>query len=160
MNIESPTYFLYRMIFLQLPLSLLLPCSIPDASYPSDSLLSTVNSVLCGTYKPDAELMNGSLQLLQRIREVLVVSSPSNVLCILEALRTGLQLWIEDKAEVLAEDVFNSVVCRVFVSSVEFLTLYRSCHYTRTPSLFWNDIPSASTFCVQWNFFWLLGFLA
>jgi hypothetical protein len=60
--------------------------------------------------------MSVSLQLLQKIREVIVVSSSSNVLHILESLRAGLQLWIEDEKELLAENVFNSVVCRVFVS--------------------------------------------
>jgi hypothetical protein len=104
------------MIFLQSPLSLLLSCSVSDASCPPESLLSVVNSVLCGTYKPDAKLMSVSLQLLQKIREVIVVSSSSNVLHILESLRAGLQLWIEDEKELLAENVFNSVVCRVFVS--------------------------------------------
>ncbi|OAX38765.1 hypothetical protein K503DRAFT_740676 [Rhizopogon vinicolor AM-OR11-026] len=117
----SPVADVDRMIFLQSPLSLLLSCSISHASLPSDSLLSIVNSVLCGTYKPDAELMNGSLQLLQKIQEVIVVSSPNNVLRILESLRTGLQLWIEDKDEVLAEHVFNSVIMSLYSDTLTVL---------------------------------------
>jgi hypothetical protein len=104
-------------------MSLLLSYSILDASCPSESLLGVVNSVLCGTYKPDMELITGSLQLLQKIREIMVVSSPSNVLRILGSLQTGLQLWIEDKAEMLTVDAFNSVVCRIFVRWNDLLTL-------------------------------------
>ena len=113
------------MVFLQLPLLPLLSCSIPDASCPPDSLLGTVNAVLCGTYKPDVELTNNSLQLLEKTREVIVVSWPSNVLRILESLQTGLQRWIEDKEEILAVDAFNSVVCQVFASWNGLLTLHR-----------------------------------
>ncbi|KAG1748753.1 hypothetical protein EDB19DRAFT_1683495 [Suillus lakei] len=104
-----------RMIFLQIPLSHLLSCFIPDASLcPPDSLLSVVNSVLQGTYKTSAELMNGSLQLLHSIQTTVVVSSPSHVLHIIESLRAGLQLWIEDKEEVLTENEFNLVIMPLY----------------------------------------------
>jgi hypothetical protein len=107
------------MIFLQIPLSHLLSCFIPDASLcPPDSLLSVVSSVLQGTYKSSAELMNGSLQLLHTIQTIIVVSSPSHVLHILESLRAGLKLWIEDKEEVLTENEFNLVVCRLSICQV------------------------------------------
>jgi hypothetical protein len=104
------------MIFLQIPLSHLLSCFILDPSLcPPDSLLSVVNSVLQGTYKTSADLMNGSLQLLHSIQTTIVVSSPSHVLHILESLRAGLQVWIEDKEEVLTENEFNLVVCRLSI---------------------------------------------
>lgn len=100
------------MVFLQIPLSHLLSCFIPDASLcPPDSLLSAVNSVLQRTYKTNAKLMNGSLQLLHSIQTIIVVSSPNHVLHIIESLRAGLELWIEDKEEVLTENEFNLVVC-------------------------------------------------
>lgn len=55
--------------------------------------------------------MNGSLQLLHSIQTIIVVSSPNHVLHIIESLRAGLELWIEDKEEVLTENEFNLVVC-------------------------------------------------
>ncbi|KAG1822874.1 uncharacterized protein BJ212DRAFT_1477283 [Suillus subaureus] len=111
-----------RMIFLQIPLSHLLSCFIPDASLcPPDSLLSIVNSVLKGTYKTSVELMNGSLQLLHSIQTTIVVSSPSHVLHILESLRAGLQLWIEDKEEVLTENEFNLVIMPLYSDTLAVL---------------------------------------
>ncbi|KAG2342192.1 hypothetical protein BDR05DRAFT_1060484 [Suillus weaverae] len=111
-----------RMTFLQIPLSHLLSCFIPDASScPPDSLLSVVSSVLQGTYKTNAELMNGSLQLLHSIQTAIVVSSPSHVLRILESLRAGLQLWIEDKEEVLTENEFNLVIMPLYSDTLAVL---------------------------------------
>ncbi|KAG1774913.1 hypothetical protein EV702DRAFT_475118 [Suillus placidus] len=111
-----------RMIFLQIPLSHLLSCFIPDASScPPDSLLSLVSSVLQGTYNTNAELMNGSLQLLHSIQTTIVVSSPSHVLHILESLRAGLQLWIEDKEEVLTENEFNLVIMPLYSDTLAVL---------------------------------------
>ncbi|KAG2037796.1 hypothetical protein BDR03DRAFT_919410 [Suillus americanus] len=111
-----------RMIFLQIPLSHLLSCFILDASLcPPDSLLSVVNSVLQGTYKTSAELMNGSLQLLHSIQTTIVVSSPSHVLHILKSLRAGLQLWIEDKEEVLTENEFNLVIMPLYSDALAVL---------------------------------------
>ncbi|KAG2155936.1 uncharacterized protein EDB93DRAFT_1128913 [Suillus bovinus] len=111
-----------RMIFLQIPLSHLLSCFIPDASLcPPDSLLSVANSVLQGTYKTSTELMNGSLQLLHSIQTTIVVSSPSRVLHILESLRAGLQLWIEDKEEALTENEFNLVIMPLYSDTLTAL---------------------------------------
>ncbi|KAG2082816.1 hypothetical protein BD769DRAFT_1543347, partial [Suillus cothurnatus] len=111
-----------RMIFLQIPLSHLLSCFILDPSLcPPDSLLSVVNSVLQGTYKTSADLMNGSLQLLHSIQTTIVVSSPSHVLHILESLRAGLQVWIEDKEEVLTENEFNLVIMPLYSDTLAVL---------------------------------------
>ncbi|KAG1885022.1 hypothetical protein F4604DRAFT_1729088 [Suillus subluteus] len=111
-----------RMIYLQIPLSHLLSCFIHDARLcPPDSLLSVVNSVLQITYKTSAELMNGSLQLLHSIQTTIVVSSSSHVLHILESLRTGLQLWVEDKEEVLTENEFNLVIMPLYSDTLAVL---------------------------------------
>ncbi|KAG2151294.1 hypothetical protein DEU56DRAFT_777115 [Suillus clintonianus] len=111
-----------RVLFLQIPLSHLLSCFIPDASLcPPDSLLSVVNSVLQSTYKTSAELMNGSLQLLHSIQTTIVVSSSDHVLRIIELLRAGLQLWIEDKEEVLTEHEFNSVIMPLYSDTLAVL---------------------------------------
>jgi hypothetical protein len=111
-----------RMIFLQIPLSHLLSCFILDPSLcPPDSLLSVVNSVLQGTYKTSADLMNGSLQLLHSIQTTIVVSSPSHVLHILESLRAGLQVWIEDKEEVLTENEFNLMIMPLYSDTLAVL---------------------------------------
>lgn len=117
-----PVTCLDRMVFLQIPLSHLLSCFIPDASLcPPDSLLSAVNSVLQRTYKTNAKLMNGSLQLLHSIQTVIVVSSPSRVLHIIESLRAGLELWIEDKEEVLTENEFNLVIMPLYSDTLAVL---------------------------------------
>lgn len=117
-----PVTCLDRMVFLQIPLSHLLSCFIPDASLcPPDSLLSAVNSVLQRTYKTNAKLMNGSLQLLHSIQTVIVVSSPIRVLHIIESLRAGLELWIEDKEEVLTENEFNLVIMPLYSDTLAVL---------------------------------------
>ncbi|KAG0704225.1 hypothetical protein DFH29DRAFT_912381 [Suillus ampliporus] len=100
-----------RMILLQTPLSHLLSPFIPDASScPPDSLLSVVNSVLQGAYETGAE-----------IQQIIMVSSPSHVLHILESLQTGLQIWIEDKGEVLTKDDFNSVIMPLYSDTLVVL---------------------------------------
>ncbi|KAG2361697.1 hypothetical protein BDR07DRAFT_1461296 [Suillus spraguei] len=117
-----PVAYVDRMIFLQIPLSHLLSCFISDAGLcPPDSLLGIVNSVLQGTYKTSAELMNGSLQLLHSIQTTIVVSSPSRVLYILELLRAGLQIWIEDKEEALTENEFNLVIMPLYSDTLAVL---------------------------------------
>lgn len=83
-----------------------------DANLPADELLSIVNVSLTVSYsrvQHSPEALPHSLGLLNVIRCV-IVSVPGRVIHILRALCSGLCLWIEDRAEVMSDDEFNSMV--------------------------------------------------
>lgn len=93
-------------------LGFLLTCTHEHGNSPTNDLLSRVDGCLAVSYSRaghSPEALTYSLELLNVIRHV-IISAPGRVMHILQALCSSLCLWIEDHAEVMSNDEFNSVV--------------------------------------------------
>ncbi|KAF9221620.1 hypothetical protein BS17DRAFT_785072 [Gyrodon lividus] len=105
-------------------LCIVLAHSRGEGRSPSAELLCTVNTVLSVSYSRAADspdLLEHSFQLLAVVRDVIVSSTPAQVMHILLALRSSLRLWIEDRLEVMSIDDFNSVVISLYCETLKVL---------------------------------------
>ncbi|KAI6027647.1 hypothetical protein BKA83DRAFT_246665 [Pisolithus microcarpus] len=100
-------------------------CNFAEKGHmPRESVLGHINTALSCIYDqgPAASGTFGHVfHLLATLRNWITASVPENVLVILVALRTGLRLWIEDRAEIMPEEGFNAVIIPLYCDTLKVL---------------------------------------
>ncbi|KAI6039331.1 hypothetical protein EDC04DRAFT_3009874 [Pisolithus marmoratus] len=91
---------------------------------PRDSVLRPIDTALSCIYNQRPATSNAFkhvFHLFAILRNWITASLPENVLVLLVALRTGLCLWIEDKAETMREEDFNAVIIPLYCDTLKVL---------------------------------------
>ncbi|KAH7885264.1 hypothetical protein F5I97DRAFT_2032165, partial [Phlebopus sp. FC_14] len=114
----------FRRLSMPALLGVITACFQAERVLPSDVVLRSVDNALISSYDralDSADSNSPSLDLLAALRDYVRGSTPAQVLHLLVTLRHGLQIWIEDKSEVVSIDDFNTMVISLYRDSLDIL---------------------------------------